>query len=47
MLGIGGEGGALRLLRRLDFAGATRLAVDDVVEALRRMGGKHREGRRE
>jgi len=39
MLGLGGEGGALRLMRKLDFSGAGRLSVNDVIDAVRRMGG--------
>ena len=33
-----GENGALRLLRRLEFAQAPHLGIDDVVSALQRMG---------
>jgi hypothetical protein len=39
MLGLGGEGGALRLLKLLEFSGQLPVTVDVVLHALPRMGG--------
>ena len=39
MLGLGGEGGALRMLQVLKFSGPLPLSVDVVLLALPRLGG--------